>query len=91
MGIAKRAAEQIDFDLTGKRRFHKLFRDFEYSNELPLKPEGGERHYSEKIPVIERKGNFNEISKGFNIEQAIMEASRCLRCDVRVSVKREED
>jgi NADH-quinone oxidoreductase subunit F len=91
MGLAKKAAEIIDKDLMGKRRFHKLFKDFEYSNTVPEKPEGGDRNYADKIPLPHRVGNFKEISLGFSQEQALHEASRCLRCDVRISMKREED
>jgi NADPH-dependent glutamate synthase beta subunit-like oxidoreductase len=33
------------------------------------------------IPVAERKGSFSEVARGFNIEAAVNEAKRCLRCD----------
>ena len=36
-------------------------------------------------------GNFNEINLGYSKEQAYEEASRCLRCDVRVIVNTEEE
>ena len=91
MGIAKKAAEVIDWKLMNKRRFHKLFRGFEYSDEVPLKPEGGNRHYTIKRPLEERTGNFKEINLGYTKEQAYAEASRCLRCDVRVIVNTEEE
>jgi NADH-quinone oxidoreductase subunit F len=91
MGIAKKAAEIIDFNLMNKRRFHKLFRGFEYSDEVPLKPEGGNRHYPTRRPFEERVGNFKEINLGYTKEQAYEEASRCLRCDVRVIVNTEEE
>jgi len=91
MGIAKKAAEIIDYKLMNKRRFHKLFRGFDYSDDVPLKPEGGNRHYSIKRPLEERIGNFKEINLGYSREQAYAEASRCLRCDVRVSVNNEEE
>ncbi|MDP3451935.1 MAG: FAD-dependent oxidoreductase [Bacteroidales bacterium] len=91
MGIAKKAAETIDYKLMNKRRFHKLFRGFDYSDDVPLKPEGGNRHYSIKRPLEERIGNFKEINLGYSREQAYAEASRCLRCDVRVTVNNEEE
>ena len=91
MGIAKKAAEVIDWKLMNKRRFHKLFRGFDYSDEVPLKPEGGNRHYTIKRPLEERIGNFKEINLGYTKEQAYAEASRCLRCDVRVTVNTEEE
>ena len=70
---------------------HKLFRGFDYSDEVPLKPEGGNRHYTIKRPLEERVGNFKEINLGYTKEQAYAEASRCLRCDVRVTVNTEEE
>jgi len=91
MGLAKKAAEIIDHELTNKRRFHKLFRAFEYSDKVPLKPEGGNRHYSVKRPLEERLGNFKEINLGYTKEQAYEEVARCLRCDVRVTVNNEEE
>lgn len=91
MGVAKKAAEVIDFELMNKRRFHKLFRKFDYSNQVPLKPEGGNRHYSIKRPLEERKGNFKEINLGYSKEQAYDEAARCLRCDVRITVNAQEE
>lgn len=33
------------------------------------------------IPVVERKGSFSEVALGFEIEAAVNEAKRCLRCD----------
>ncbi len=91
MGLAKKAVEVIDYKLMNKRRFHKLFRHFDYSDDVPLKPEGGNRHYAIKRPLEERQGNFKEINLGYSKEQAYAEASRCLRCDVRVTVNSEEE
>ena len=34
MGIARNAAEAIDFDLMKEKRFHLLFRDFKYKDEI---------------------------------------------------------
>lgn len=64
---------------------------FEYSDQVSLKPEGGNRHYSVKRPLEERKGNFKEINLGYSKEQAYAEASRCLRCDVRIPVNAQEE
>ena len=83
MGMAKKAAEVIDFNLTGQKRFDKLFRQFTYQNTVSLKPEGGRRNYGKKFSVKERGGNFQEVSQGYNGEQARLEATRCLRCDVK--------
>jgi len=34
------------------------------------------------LPVEERRGNFREVELGFSKDLAIMEAKRCLRCDL---------
>jgi NADH-quinone oxidoreductase subunit F len=91
MGIAKKAAEVIDYKLMNKRRFHKLNRGFDYSDDVPLKPEGGNRHYAIKRPLEERTGNFKEINLGYSKDQAYAEAARCLRCDVRITTNTEEE
>lgn len=36
------------------------------------------------LSVSERGGNFEEVDKGFTRDDAIAEASRCLRCDVEI-------
>jgi NADH-quinone oxidoreductase subunit F len=39
-----------------------------------------------KMPTIllsERKRGFKEVEKGYSLDQAVEEASRCLRCDVK--------
>ena len=83
MGIARRAAEAIDFDLMKEKRFHFLFRDFQYKDEVAPEPEGGKRVHPTKLPVHERISNFQEVLNGYTGEEAIQEASRCLRCDVK--------
>jgi NADH-quinone oxidoreductase subunit F len=83
MGMAKRAAEAIDFDLMHEHRFYTLFRAFEYSNSLPLKPKASPKNQPEKLSVKERIGNFHEVAGGLTGEQARNEANRCLRCDIR--------
>lgn len=40
-----------------------------------------------KIPELapeERRRNFNEVELGFDLETAMMEARRCIRCDVKL-------
>lgn len=39
-----------------------------------------------KLPVEERKGNFNEVAKCFTAEEAIAEAKRCLQCDLELKL-----
>jgi len=83
MGQAKKAAEAIDYYLTGERRFHSLFPKIAYGNQVPAQPEGGPRNYGRKTAVKDRIKSFVEVAQGFTGEQAHREASRCLRCDVK--------
>ena len=83
MGYAKDAAGVIDYDLTGKRRFSSLFETFSYSNEPPEEVQACKSIAPRHLKVLERKGNFSEVNRGYLGEQARLEASRCLRCDIR--------
>ena len=83
MGYAKDAAQVIDFNLTGKRRFSLLFARFNYNNEIPTEVEKVKPISPRHLKVSERNGNFSEVNRGYLGEQARQEASRCLRCDIR--------
>lgn len=83
MGMAKKAAESIDFELMNEIRFHKLFKTFEYSNIVPINPKKSAKNKSAKLTVKERIGNFQEVEIGYTGEQARNEVNRCLRCDVK--------
>jgi NADPH-dependent glutamate synthase beta subunit-like oxidoreductase len=85
MGLARKAAETIDFALVGEKRFQRLFVRFVYKNEVPAEtPEMG-KSKGKTVPVKDRIGNFQEICLGYTGEQARYESERCLRCDVRTT------
>ncbi|HUN65202.1 MAG TPA: NADH-ubiquinone oxidoreductase-F iron-sulfur binding region domain-containing protein [Bacteroidota bacterium] len=83
MGIARRAAEAIDHALMKEKRFHRLFRDFQYKDEIAPAPEEVPKIDPKKISVKERVSSFQEVLAGFTGEEALLEATRCLRCDVK--------
>ena len=83
MGIARHAAESIDFDLMKEKRFHRLFREFTYKDEVLMEPEVNGKIAPRKIPVRERISSFQEVLNGYTGEEALQEAARCLRCDVK--------
>ncbi|MDC7245753.1 MAG: FAD-dependent oxidoreductase [Sphaerochaetaceae bacterium] len=89
MGYAKDAAQVIDFELTGKKRFSSLFEKFSYSNEPPEEIPATESIAPRHLSIRERKGNFSEVNRGYLGEQAKLEASRCLRCDIRYEEHKE--
>jgi NADH-quinone oxidoreductase subunit F len=78
----RRVAQEIDKYLGG-------------TGEIPVSPELGREQTSEiheeqmprqhpgVLPVDRRSGNFNEVVDKFSEAQALFEASRCLRCDVK--------
>ena len=83
MGMARKAAESIDETLMQEKRFHLLFKEFDYKNDVPFNPVKCPKNISEKLAVKERIGNFHEVDGGFTGEQARCEVCRCLRCDVK--------
>ncbi len=83
MSHGKRAAEVIDSRLMGEDRFQQLFKPFEYKNDTPAEPQGGERNISATVPAKERANCFNEVMLGYSMAQARHEAERCLRCDAK--------
>ncbi len=83
MGIAKKTAEAIDMDLMKERRLSKLYKKFVYKNEVSLKPEGGKNTKPKKVAAKDRINSFQEILSGYSGEQALREATRCLRCDIK--------
>lgn len=83
MGQAKLAAQMIDFALTGKNRFTSLMKNFSYSQEVPQDNEKQKPIAPRHLAMNKRKGNFEEVNRGYLGQQAIAEASRCLRCDIR--------
>jgi NADH-quinone oxidoreductase subunit F len=87
MGTAKSAAAAIDMELMKVKRFDLLFRRFEYKNEPQIKAESHKKILVRELPAGERTASFQEIYAGYSGEQARMEASRCLRCDIKDSRK----
>ncbi len=85
MGMARDAAEVIDLDLMGVRRFKQLFREFEYEKSAPpLDVVSGRSACGRHLCVDERRGNFQEVNQGYMGEEARQEAFRCLRCDIKI-------
>ena len=83
MGLGKKAARNIDQRLMGAARFDRIMPVFEYSQSPPAQPSACRRHELAEHPAGERVLNFNEAMLGLNAQQALDEAGRCLRCDIR--------
>ncbi|MEK7754642.1 MAG: FAD-dependent oxidoreductase, partial [Acidobacteriota bacterium] len=83
MGYGKKAARLIDERLMGVRRFEDLWPDFDYDQEPPEHTSDCRRHHVKEIPAAIRVNNFEEAVCGFPPPDALAEAGRCLRCDIK--------
>lgn len=79
----KKAAQAIDKYLDGKNYMSKDKKQIERHNYLPVFEDERRRTLPTMIPVEKRKCNFKEVEVTYNEEQALHEACRCLRCDVK--------
>ncbi|HDR14848.1 MAG TPA: FAD-dependent oxidoreductase [Desulfobacteraceae bacterium] len=78
----KEAAESIHryingLDLAEGRPKEWCYEKPETEGETPLP-----RTAARRLPVEARRGTFDEINLGFNEEEALREASRCLKCGI---------
>lgn len=78
----KEAAAEIDKYLGGDGKVVKS-EERERKINLPIIEEEKRRVKMPTILLAERKKGFKEVEKGYSLEQAREEASRCLRCDVK--------
>jgi NADH-quinone oxidoreductase subunit F len=90
MGYGKNFARIIDTHLMGANRFDQLKKAFKYSMEVSVEPQGGERNQTSCATFKKYKGNFEEVTSSYTKEQAMSEAIRCLRCDVKEEEEEEE-
>ncbi len=85
MGLGKRTAKAIDAELMNRDIFSSLFNNFTYTMVIPPAPGKSHINLSRQVPPEQRRSSFQEISLGYNGDQAKQEAGRCLRCDVRIN------
>lgn len=83
MGYGKKAARNIDERLMGARRMEQISVDFEIDQRAPESPSEARRHMVHELPALERVKGFGEAVVGLAGNEALEEACRCLRCDVR--------
>lgn len=98
MGAGKIAAQSIHKYLRGKpiEREYKVTKPAVYVEPLELSDAETEELLESKRPkmpslsVSERARNFKEVHLGFSEEEAIIEAKRCLRCELESKPKTEK-
>jgi hypothetical protein len=49
----------------------------------PKETNPSQRHFGHELPATARARNQEEVVTGLTSEEALVEACRCLRCDVR--------
>jgi len=83
MGYGKKAARNIDERLMGVRRFERIFPEFDYEQAPPEQVSEARRHRVKDVPAAIRVNNFEEAVFGLESDEALAEAGRCLRCDIK--------
>jgi NADH-quinone oxidoreductase subunit F len=83
MGFGKKAARNMDRKLMGVRRWEQVFPVFEYDQTPPAHPNDSPRHHVSEHEASERARTFEEATIGLAPVEAMEEACRCLRCDVK--------
>lgn len=84
MAYGKQAAQNIDVQLMEVRRWEKLFPTIEYEARVPENPSESRRHGGHELVVASRVKSEEEVVTGLSGSEAVDEACRCLRCDVKV-------
>ena len=81
IAAGQRAAQAIDVFLGGRG---ELPRDDGFASRSKPEPSEGEerRTVVRELDPRERRGSFAEVRKAYTVEEALAEASRCLRCDL---------
>jgi NADH-quinone oxidoreductase subunit F len=83
MGYGKKAARKMDERLMGAKRFRQVLPEFDYSQEPPQDISEHGRHHPHELPAEERVRSEVEVMLALHPEEAVEEANRCLRCDIR--------
>jgi NADH-quinone oxidoreductase subunit F len=86
MSCGKQAAQKMDERLMGEQRWERLFPDFEYSRVAPGEPSLSRRHAARAVAAAVRVRSQQEVVAGLDAKEALEEARRCLRCDLRAPV-----
>jgi len=84
MAYGKQAAQNIDQQLMEVRRWEQLFPKIEYDLRVPENPSESRRHGGHEVVASARAKSEEEVVTGLSGSEAVDEACRCLRCDVKV-------
>jgi NADH-quinone oxidoreductase subunit F len=85
MAFGKEAARNIDENLTGAKRWNKLFTPIVYDQTVPEEPSTSRRHRPRELAVNTRVRSEDEVVACLTAEECYDETCRCLRCDVKTA------
>ncbi len=83
MGYGKKAARFIDHRLMDEVRTQEFLPHFEYDQKPPEHVTESGRHHAHPLPAKQRVKSFDEAVLALTAEEAVEEATRCLRCDIK--------
>jgi len=83
MGYGKKAARFIDQRLMEEVRTQEFLTHFDYDQKPPEHVSESPRHHPHPLAAKQRVKDFQESVLALTAEEAVEEASRCLRCDIR--------
>jgi NADH-quinone oxidoreductase subunit F len=93
----QRAASSVNAWILGKKlpliAARPAYKPIRYSDIAPTPEETSVKQrvpYTE-LPIAERKTTQQEATIGYTVKEAVEEAHRCLRCDIKVEGEDEED
>jgi NADPH-dependent glutamate synthase beta subunit-like oxidoreductase len=93
IAAGRRAASAIDRYLAGDGLIDETLVENSSAESYTGKREEGfadlKRATMRTMPVSERHSGFSEVELGFDEEQAVQEAKRCLQCDLELCLARE--
>jgi NADH-quinone oxidoreductase subunit F len=88
IAAGRRAAQEIDAAIRERNGEPAYVRPPEEEIQIPVEIQGEtpmvQRAPMPHIPLADRVKGFSEVEKGFPPEVALVEAARCLRCDIKV-------
>ncbi len=88
MAYGKQAARAIDKQLMEADRWVELFPHTTYDQVPPKDVSESHRHVPRTLSIGERAGSMTEVVFGLSADDALDEACRCLRCDVKAAPSR---
>ena len=83
MGYGKKAARFIDQRLMDGVRTQEFQPQFDYDQKPPEHVSESRRHHPHPLPAKQRVNDFEEAVLPLTAQEAVEEAGRCLRCDIK--------